>query len=234
MIRMGRARQCKSASPPTAYACILAVRHCAVRTDSGRWPTEILTAQVCYAPCRIASRRPALLPALLPPPGNEGPSRLRLTPSFACPLASCFLSLACGFHAQIALANLHKPTAPTSPSSPGLRILTRLHDSFALTQASTAGGHPMAGWPHTARVSSPATVSMAPSTLSSLSLACGSLACGYSNAHADCVPEPTTPVQRVARACAARAYAACASAARAYAARALVHHDVAPCRFRNM
>ena len=106
-----------------------------------------------------------MLPALPPPPGNEGPSRLRLTPSFACPLASCFLSLACGFHAQIALANLHKPTAPTSPSSPGLRILTRLHDSFALTQASTAGGHPMAGWPHTARVSSPATMFMAPSTL---------------------------------------------------------------------
>ena len=54
------------------------------------------------------------------------------------------------------------------------QILTRLHDTIALTQASTAGGHLMAGWPHTARVSSPATMFMAPSTLFArvLSLAC--------------------------------------------------------------
>lgn len=43
-------------------------------------------------------RWPALLPALPPPHGNEGPSLLLLTLSFVCPLASCFLPLAAFMH----------------------------------------------------------------------------------------------------------------------------------------
>ena len=78
-------------------------------------------------------------------PGNEGPSRLRLTPWFACPLASCFLSLACGFHAQIALANLHKPTAP-KPTTPNPSALAdRAHADRAMpTAPSSSAPNPSA------------------------------------------------------------------------------------------